>query len=434
MKKLANIMITVMLLVTALLIFDLYKVSNTNLPNNDDTSRVLFNTGWQYSFDDSDFNDCNSPLELVGKKADFVVLKNTVPEINNAFNSLQFHLSRSMVKIYLEDELVFNIDETNLAPIGKSPGNMPLFVTLPNMQVGDKITIELIPVYGTVEMSSFYLAEESAGVYDMISDELFNFVLSAIMTVFGLVEIAFYIFVGRKNKAIHMLHLGFFTLIAGLYTFTVLTMLSLVFGEPYIVSVASYLLLSLLPIPLLFFFCTAYELKFNMHLYALIILHSLYWFVVTVLQLNDIMDVRQSLKVCHLLLAASILSVIISAICEIVVYKNKKMRVFIVGGITLCAFSIADLITYYFAYEHYMSTYFKLGVTSFSAVLFLGFTSELAEMIKQNAHTKLFEKLAYQDILRRFDSSGIICFNESKKKNRRKKNEVKCFISMRIWS
>ncbi len=426
MRKITNIAITSMLLITALFVIVLYLMSDTNLPNNDDEELIDFNYGWEYSINNGGFVSCQSPLDLIGKNAEVLVLKNVIPQVDNNENYLQFNVSRTMVKIYLENELVFNIDEEDLSPVGKSPGNMPLFVELPDMNVGDEIKLELIPVYGEVEMTSFYLGHESAGIYNMIRNELFNFVISAIMVVFGLVEIAFYIFVGRRNKALHMLQLGFLTLLAGLYTFTVLPMLSLILSEPYIISVASYLLLSLLPIPVLFFLCTAYELKYKKPIYVMIIVHTVYWFMIIVLQANNLLDVRQTIKICHLILTISISMIIVTAIYEMAIRKNKKVRTFIIGVVTLCLFTVIDLITYYFSYETYMSTFFKMGVIGFSAVLFLGYTRDLAEMIKQNARTKIYEKLAYQDVLT--SSKNRTCFEKDLDAFRSKSQNIENLI------
>ncbi len=400
MHKIVNVIITAMIAITVILLVISYSFSDSGLPYNTEDELYLFEEGWQFSTDGRNYYECNSPTELNGMATDLLVLKNKIPlDVDETFDTMQINLSRAFIRVFLRGELVYEINSDNLAPFGSSAGNLVLFIDLPDVKAGDEVVIKFEPVYEIAEIDNIRLGTQSIGIYDMLDREIINFVISAIITVFGLTIILFYIFVGRKNGADYLLHLGFFTLLAGLYTLTVLPMLVLFLSEPYIVSVASYLLLSLLPIPLLFYFCTAYELKYKLHLYLLLIVHSIYWITIIILQAYSIVDVREPIALYHVLLGMSLFFVVATAIYEIFKQKNKRIKTFVYSGVSLCSFAGIDLLTYYFANEYYMSTFFKIGVFSFSLILFVSYMSDLAEIIKENARTKLYERMAYEDIL-----------------------------------
>ncbi len=409
MQQNSNLIICTILL-TFIFIFILGGLNQSDLPYDNFEDVVLFDDGWQYCIDGGEFLPCDSPSDITGEEGDVIVFKNTFPKIASNYDSLQFNASRSFIKVYLEDELVYNLDESNLHLVGKSPGNMTLFIELPDVQVGDEIMVEYRPVYSVAEINKMYLSSQVGGLYDMLRNEMTNFILSSLMTIFGLVQIAVYIFAIRKRDAIHILHLGFFTLLAGTYTATVLPMLLIFISEPYIVSVASYLLLSLLAVPILFYLCSASKLRYDKHLYVLIALHLIYWVFLIVMQVFNIMDVREPIRFFHILLGFSLAAVILTSAYEILIVKNKQLYTFAIAGVSLSVFSGIDLITYYLANESYKSMFFQVGVLSFSAILFLGYMRDIAEILKENARAKLYQKLAYEDILT--DVKNRTCFEK----------------------
>ncbi len=408
MKKSTNLIITSVVLITLVFVLVLYNLSDTGLPGINNDEVFSFSEGWQYSLDGSEFEQCANPTELTGREAEIIILKNVFPDIDEKFSTIHFFNSRNFLKVYIEDNLVYNLDETMLSTIGEAPGVMPLMIELPNIKTGDEILIELRPAYKIAEVDSLYLATESSGVFHLLNREFLSFILSTLMVVLGVGEVVFFLFIFTKKRATHILHLGFFTIITGLYTFSTLPMVQLFVSEPYIYSVASYLLLYLMPIPILFFLCSAYNLKYSKHLYACMYLHILFWLVVIMLQAYNLRDLRYSLSTYHMLIGLSIFALAATAVFEIFVQKNTKIRAFGFSALVLCIFSAIDMFTYYIDNEAYMSTFLRIGVIGFSAVLLAEFLRELSEIMKETARSKLYEKLAFEDILT--NSKNRTCF------------------------
>ncbi len=400
MRKLTNIIITAVIITTAVLVAILFDLSNTGLPDINNDEILSFNDGWTYSIDGGEFLACDSPTDLTGQPANSIILKNVVPDdIDDNFESLYFINSRNFIEISVNQNVVYVLDETKLSTIGEAPGVLPLIVELGDIQKDDEITVEMRPAYGKAEVDSFYLTEKSNALFHMLNREFISFVLSAFMVMLGVGEVVFYIFISNKKQATHMLHLGFFTAVTGFYTFTTLPMIGMFLREPYIYSVASYLLLYLMPIPILFFVCTAYKLKHDQHLYVLMYMHIALWLVVIVLQSYNIVDVRMSLSYFHMLIGLSLFVLAVTAVYEIFIQKNAKIREFGVSALVLCIFSAIDMFTYYTNNEAYRSTFLRIGVIGFSGILLAEFLRELSESVKEKERTKLYEKLAFEDIL-----------------------------------
>ncbi len=408
MRKLTNVIITAVIITTAVLVTVLFDLSNTGLPGLNNDEIISFNDGWTYSIDGGEFLSCDSPTDLTGQLANTIILKNLVPDIDNDFESLYFINSRNFLEISVNQQVVYILDETNLSTIGKVPGVMPLIIELGDIQQGDEITVEMRSAYGEAEIDSFFLTEKSNALFHMLNREFISFILSAFMVILGAGEVVFYIFISNKKQATHMLHLGFFTAVTGFYTFTTLPMIGLFLEEPYIYSVASYLLLYLMPIPILFFVCTAYKLKHDWHLYVLMYIHMALWLIAIVLQSYNIVDVRMSLSYFHMLIGFSLFVLAVTAVFEIFIQKNAKIREFGISALVLCVFSAIDMFTYYTNNEAYRSTFLRIGVIGFSGILLAEFLRELSETVKEKERTKLYEKLAFEDILT--SSKNRTCF------------------------
>ncbi len=398
-KKYINIIIIMMATIALVYLSALYIASDTGLPGIDEESTRLFDAGWEYSIDGSDYQETDSLLDLSGLDADRFSIRNTVPSIFSDQDTLQFHTSRNFIWVYHNGNLVYALDETSLAPIGKSPGNMPLFIPIKGMEEGDLLELVFEPSYGSVEMGEIWIGSESSGLYDMLDREIIAFVISALMVVLGIFEILFYIIVARKARANQIFHLGLFTLLAGIWSFTVLPMFQVLAGEPYIISVISYLTLYLLPIPILYFLTSAYQLHQEKPLTILVILLIIYWFVALFLQMFNLVDVKEIQSIYHILLVASLIGIVATPIYEIVFRKNKQLLSFCKSGIVLGVFSVIDLATYYVANESYLSEFFRIGVILFSVLLILDYMRSLSFLLQENAKAKIYQKLAYLDIL-----------------------------------
>ncbi len=241
---------------------------------------------------------------------------------------LIFNSSHSFVEVYIEDELVYSLKNSDEMKTVETPGGNWNIVPLYREDSEKNCTVILMPVYESfLEQSlDFKTGSVHAVFVSLLMENLPEIFVTALVMFIGFALICFGLYFTIKAKEmIKLLPLGAFAFTVSMWRFCDFTFTTLISGEKSIfIYYLSLTMLMITMIPLLETVKHSFFGKITKAFDVLALAIGVTSIAQLVLQLLNISDLRQMLTVSHLTIIASLVLILISLIIQLVKPNGKR--------------------------------------------------------------------------------------------------------------
>lgn len=326
-------------------------------------------------------------------------------QVRQGENCLAFYVAHHYVQVYIDDELVYRLMPREDTMIGRTSANNWVIVPLYAEDVGREITVELFPVYENVRQreTTFYIGSQRQIYERALQNDLPQLLLSVLAIGVGLVFFGVSIVERfRKKTEDDLFYLGLFSLWIGIWKITDTRFSPLLF--PQNTLVLSYLSLGMLlltGVPLMLFIQSQCAPKRYASLRVALSASVLLGLVLTLLQIFNIADFKETLILNHIMTAVSIIVIIYVVIREWRREKGSRKARGMLICFGLCMIGAAgDLLAYYMKGN---SSGILMTLSAFLLyIIVMGIASirELSQRARIDLHTGLFNKSCCNELLK----------------------------------
>ncbi len=356
----------------------------------------------------------NDWIDLSGNIASFDTLmeKGDLTVINKMTNgdvinnkSLCFMTKNVYFTVYLNGTAIYDFHPAPPKVFGKSYGVFPHSVTLPVLADDGMLTMEIENIYpghaGFVH--SVTLCNGTAFIVSEMQKGVSQFLLCLIIFAFGIVLVILGI-AGRyfAERRYEIMSMGAFAMVSSLWVATESPFLALLTGLPIAIHFIDYMMLAMMPIPLVLF--TSYITTNKQSRVALLIgvLSSANIFASTLLTSLGKKDYHELLIVSHILLGVTVITVIYLFVRGVV---QKKIRRGVIIALAITFFvpltvALFEMVRYRVdprGYQNRPYLQYMLFLFIFTCSIY-EFIS-LSEMSKNSQYAEIMEKIAFTDAL-----------------------------------
>lgn len=324
-------------------------------------------------------------------------------DIGEGGQCLMFYAVHQEVAAYVGEELVFSLRSGKGNQFGRTPGNCWIHIPLYQRDHGKKIRIELAPVYeGTIDtIPDFYFGSRFSIWTWIMKRNFLPFLLSVLAILSGLCFLFFVLF-NYKNPEVDrsLAMMGMFSIHIGIWKLTDMPAFSLFASHSGVVAYLPFLSLLMVIIPFILFVKELFTEKEHLIWYVLCFCCLAVTIVTLGLQIAGIQDMRQSLWMTHLDMAAMVTVVLWMLFQE---WRrggwNHRLRLMALC-MALCFVGLTtDLATYYLSGGGTMMVYGMFGFLTYVIILGIRSVRETKKLIRIGMKAKRYEQMAYHDQL-----------------------------------
>lgn len=324
-------------------------------------------------------------------------------ELEKEGDCLIFYSHHQNVSVYVEENLIFQVQPSKENPFGKTPGSSWNVLPIYQEDVGKEITIVLTPVYENVKgvVPEFYFGGQFDVWLMLVSRNALPLLLSMIAVIIGIVFIVFILYNYRNSEVDDsLMMMGFFAVGIGMWKIADMDFMGLVFPHSLWLNYLPYLALMLVVIPFALFVKELFLLKNHMVWYIICFLSLLVNGAALILQLFDIVELREMLSVNHLVMLSLVVTTIFMVVYEMRKrgWSGKLRTMLLCLGACVTGLGI-DIVVYYLSGGAGMMVMGMAGFLVYIIVLGISSVREMKALMNIGMKAKEFEQMAYHDQL-----------------------------------
>ncbi len=361
-----------------------------------------FGRGWQVLRETGSVELVNLPASTDALPGETVTIRKTLPELPDADQTLLFYTTHQAVRVTVGGQPIYSFGETvGGGPIG-SPGFQWHFVKLSAEMSGKEAEIAFSsPLVRNAKMlCDIRLGSRSANLLYIFSENLVGILLCLCIFLLGVTLILIFImFHKRLAGNAGIAYLGVFAVTVSAWSIIETRTVQFVIDNVMGVYTAAYVLLQLIPLPMLLFVLAEYRPRRQWPLFTVFMLCAANFAVCAVMQFTGLMDYAVTVPVSHLLMLLTIAAIFASLLPERRTHRDTSFRTFMLGFLILTVYAFFDFIRYYFFYSADASRYFRIGFLIFVFVLFLDTLQRYFSISEYRSQARAYRKLAYLDVL-----------------------------------
>ena len=369
-------------------VINVFEITDTTLYKGDIYS---FDTGWTLLREDGSEAEIELPYYEDCKAGALVKIKNVIPEMYWG-KTLSFITADKNVRIYIDEELIYEFGVNDKRDFGHTPGSITNFVDIPSRLTKGEIVIELSSPYKNYSacIDSMTIANRDISILNMINRNIPAFGCIIIML---LVTIVFCILAwGQrwlKQGTEGTEYLAVFSFLSFIYYSIETKALHLLFGNHTVHSVIVFLMLMSMPIFLLTYYVKRFDFKNTKAIHTVLVIAIINECVQIPLQIFDVMDFMNMALVSHAILFAGI----IVTICNLFMLPTEKEDVkYILDIVALLIFGISgigDIIRNYTLKAEHIEKCSRYGVTIYLLIMLIthmiGMIKKYVAALEENA-------------------------------------------------
>lgn len=230
----------------------------------------------------------------------------TPDKIENCLCILSLHQS---IEVYLDNELIYSMEPSARNKIGGTPGTIWNTIPVYPSDAGKEITVIVTPLFKNVidYGIEIWCGSHFAILFDHLSQELPQLFTSLLCIILGIliILIELYFTVGAETQPWDMFFLGSFAIFLGLWRFTYPDAIAILYPEHTMtlgyITIGALFLCNM---PLALF--AGSFLKHNRPLLITSLLSSTGTLCVLLLQILNVLELKEILTVCHIMLISTI--------------------------------------------------------------------------------------------------------------------------------
>jgi len=316
---------------------------------------------------------------------------------------LMFYSVHQEAAVYIDNKLIYSKCLSKKVPFGKTPGSCWHTIPVYPSDYGKAIRVEIIPAYKNVAdvAPDFYFGSRISIIAGILRKNLLQLLLSAAAIVSGIIFLAFILY-NRKNTEVDkgLFMMGMFSIHVGVWKLTDMEAFSLFTQNQAVLAYLPFISLLLVIIPFILFVKEFFASKEHIAWYLL----CFFAFAVTVfsvfMQVTDRADLRQTLWLTHLGMAAMVVVVVTMILRELCTRGwNKQLKVMVVCmGLCLVGL-VSDLTLYYISGGKSIMVLGMFGFLAYIIILGIMSIRETKKLMQIGMKAKRYERMAYHDQL-----------------------------------
>lgn len=364
---------------------------------------VTFNSRGEPSFEEiKDYtkSEISAPDAPIGIKKEY---RFKTDKISSGDTSLMFYVVHSYIDVKLDDTLLYSTSAGKSNRIGSTPSSYWVVIPVSQLDKDKTVTVTVTPVFKSAENRkiSFMIGSSYALFMKQLKADLPQLVLSSLCIVMGalIITVQLYLIFKKRTAAWNIFFLGNFSLLLGIWRITDTRFSALIFKNHtmpigYITLAALFTLAA----PVLLYTDKQYKEKSYIVLDIASIANSVICAVALICQFLSIVELRQILIACHIMLIADIAAIVSSA----VFYNTRGKRdteaviftAFLVSG------GVLDIIIFYIKGS---SSGMIITMVAFLIYTVYEFVVSLLNTNKKayiDSKTKLLNKAYWEDLVK----------------------------------
>lgn len=377
-------------------------------------SKTVLNTGWMVELNNKDLYENVSLDEFrmdVAMKGTYIELEGELPSQVNDGSCLLVHSIHSVVNIYIDDELYFNIGNNDYA-LGRFIGYGHTFVHLPDGVGGKSLRMTYLSTennsFSTITPPEIY--NEATAIRDYLNERFIDlYVALGLMAAGTCISIVAFLAYFKMRELERLFGIGVFSLVVGCWSLCN-NDLALVFSTGLRVkSFIEYISLYLIMFPLLLYLQPDIERrdrKLERILYDILVgIQVALFILIVVCQSINILHFSVFVKTYQLFMVVAGLFMIYVLISELI--TNKRHKILCWGFGVMLVVAIRDLAMFniikYFdsskKIESSFQSYIGVAALIFVVSLLTDFLVEMRAQTYKAAENDIYIKMAYNDPL-----------------------------------
>lgn len=314
---------------------------------------------------------------------------------------LCFRSYQQSIAVFVGERQIYSHDAYAYPSFPKSAASAWHMVRLPHIDTGIPVTIRAEAAYGDFMdgISWVMLGTKAAVLYEIAENFLPTFLMGVLGIVIALMTAVYGIMMRKALKRHTIFYFGLLSFFLGLWFIGESKCMQFFVGRMYLSYQISYLTLAILPIPALLFFESALIPRQSWQYDCLCILTGINFFVMLGLQTLGMLDLYQTLPMCHVLIFVSI-GVILHSMYQ--KYKEQvlleQLHLFL-GMAVFSIFSLLEMIIFYVGSPMNNALVIQTGVMIMMGIIGVGEMQKNSQLIQLGHEAELIKKVAYTDAL-----------------------------------
>ena len=373
---------------------------NTNRFSTPNDKDVIHYNEWELYDENGNYISSYESLDVDIAADETVVLKATLPNDLPHDYCLGFHSSHSDVHIYADGQIIFSFYKGD-NPFGNTSGYGYHMIHDIYEYEDQIIEISLSSPYGIATLPQIELGSSSALFFHQLALSSIPFALSIVTLFIGLLIVAYGIYtIVRANVNRSFIFLGLFTMTLGFYTSNEQTIMLILTGNNVYSAYASFYALMLMPIPFVFFVKELYTNKDHLCWYVIVFINFANLTIQTLLQVLNIIDLKNMLWITHAIYAVTICTAIALTIYEVIKHKvTTSLKLNIICIFVIATFLFADIFFYYTVDYYEPSILGTIGFLIYIFVVGCHSIHENTSLLVKGRQAEQYKTLAYIDNL-----------------------------------
>lgn len=357
-----------------------------------------------------------------------MTLSNTLPDDLTDYNTLAFANNHQGVRVFIDNSLVYEFNNKNsrFFPV---PASLWNFIELNDSYAGKEVKIELTSYLErhSKNISNILLGEKDSIILYIFKSNLFGLISCIIMFAMSLFLFIYWLVTKRLFQSNSMLYLSLFALHVMLWSLMETHVIQFFVHNPTTISTFTAETLLLNGLPIFLYFREDANPKVKKLSEYLLYYGVLNFFVCNLLHFTHILPLEGFISFIHINYALSSFALLYA---NIVSLKHRKKKLFrnpvFYGFIILITSIIIDITCYYHSISKDNARFTRIGLMIYIMILCVNTVKHSLDIIVLGHKAKVYEHLAYHDILTELLNRAAI----EEELNKLNKSKEKCLNIM----
>lgn len=338
------------------------------------------------------------PLKLDIKANEILTINNLLGQAFQDSQVIMIRTSLQDLRFYLDNQLIY--EATYGEHLTKPYASMWHFISIPAQSEGKEIRLELTSPYASMsgQVNGIHYGSETTLYAHLLQTYSVRLLLSFVIFLIGFVVMTTSFFL-TKTQDRGFAYTGLFAVLLSLWMFAETRMMQFFTGSPLLIGSLAYLILPILPLPLLFYLKNYILIQYKKPLEILKFVYYGHFLFVVFAYLFGVLDFFESVILSQVWLVVGIGIAIVLLVLETKKLKNNNALTFIKVLVVISIFAAFEIIA--FAFKDFQSTsvYLSLGLALIMIGLLFYYGQYVFERMKISHEKEAYEKLAYMDYL-----------------------------------
>lgn len=249
---------------------------------------------------------------------------------------------------------------------------------------------------GTI--NTVHYGSGEALLYDMAAREFLGIILAFLLFFAGIIFLISALFL-RQLTDRRFLYLGLFAVSMSIWILSEARVLQLFTGNRFVIGGLSYLMVTYMPIPLIFYLRDIVLCKYSKLMNYFSMLFTGLLVMNLILQISGTAHLIEVIPVTlgSLVLLAGVMLVLLFR--EAFSEKNPDARKFLLYAAVLVIFSFFEIAAFFFQIFDSISSFLRIGIFIFFIFLVIDSFKYINDLLRKKNEAHFYEKLAFKDIL-----------------------------------